>query len=566
VPAPPGKGILLADGDIQSPAVQDLLQGKEGKGKVGLLDLHWDTWLPTLIVWGGMAILLGVAAVCLVVVFQPQWKRELLPYPIARFVNELTVPVRPGGPPAVLRSKLFWYGFSAIIIIHLVNGLHAWFPSFIEIPLKFDFSPLQQLFPRARQFWWGSLMVWTPTLIPTAMAFAFFLSTEVSFSVGISGILYLMLFSFMVGSGITLERDWLDSGNENLLRFGAYVGIAAVLFFVGRRYYLNVIGSSLGLRRQPETPLSAVWAARLFYFCAILATVLLAQYGVDWFFGVQLVLITMLLFSVMTRVNVETGCFFMQPYWMPVGVVLALYGMQAIGPTAYLVMAMMCMIIAGDPRECVMPFVANALHMVTKPSEKKPPGRLALLVGAIVAATFVVALCSTLYFQYNHGINRWDDWATSSMPRMPFGRLSARISELGAYGELSQSVAASGVERLSLVSPNYYLILWIAMGFALVISCSLLRLRLSWWPLHPVAFIIWGTFPGAWFTMSFLVGWLIKASVMKMSGARGYRVVKAFMIGVIAGELFSAMGWSVFGTIYHLVTNLVPIRYQIFPG
>ena len=89
---------------------------------------------------------LGICSVCLALVYQPQWKRELLPFPLARFVTELTHSDRPDGISSVFRNKLFWYAFGTMVVFHLINGIHAWVPNFISIPLQIDFEPLEQLF------------------------------------------------------------------------------------------------------------------------------------------------------------------------------------------------------------------------------------------------------------------------------------------------------------------------------------------------------------------------------------------------------------------------------------
>jgi hypothetical protein len=376
----------------------------------------------------------------------------------------------------------------------------------------------------------------------------------------------MIFISLMIMSGVAMENDYIDSGNENLIRFGSYLGIALIFLYTGRRYYTNVLLSSAGLRRHSETPSSAVWASRILYICVVLSVVLLARNGVNWFFGLPLVLSILLLFVVMSRVNAETGSFFMQPWWMPLGVLTAFFGTKAIGPTPYVVMAMMCMILAGDPREVIMPFVTNALYMGTDPSERKPPGRFSILIGIIVAAGFCVALFTTLYFQYNKGINSWDWWAMKSMPEMVFDHLTMKLSQLSAYGELSQSVAAEGIDKLRLITPDYNRIAWMGFGLLLVIACSIMRLNFNWWPLHPVAFIVWGSFPGMYFAPSFIIGWIMKISVVKMSGAKGFRTIKPFMIGLIAGEMFAAIGWSIFGTLYFYSTDLLPKIYRIFPG
>jgi len=570
VDAPKGDGILLANGDPQSPAVQTLLQGTGGKKHIGLGEMYWDVWWPSLKFWGGLAILLGLASVCIIVVVQPQWKRELLPYPIAKFVEEVARPHTRGSLPAVMSDKMFWVAFGSIMALHLCNGLNAWFPTiwFVKIPLTFDFAALQQLFPNATRAEASQFLITAPALFPTVVAFAFFLATEVSFSVGFSGVLFLMLFVVMSASGYPFEKDFLEPKNISMLRFGAYLGTAAMLFFLGRRYYLNVIGSSFGLRRNEDTPRNAVWAARICIVCLAGCVAILTQAGVDWVLGAMLVSLIMLTFFVMTRINAETGTFFIQPVWGVVGVITALFGMQAIGPTAYIVMALVCTLFVLDPRECVMPFIANGLYMGTAKAKKAAPNGLISVVAIMVVVGLAATIISGLYMQYNNGIDSQDVWATSvnNIPGYSFRYLAGHITDLSAYNELNASLSVSALGHFTSMRPDMLMIKWAIAGVALVLACNFMRLRFSWWPLHPVAFIVWGTYPGFRFAFSFLIGWLIKVAVVKFAGAKGYRTVLPLMIGLIAGELCSALGWAVAGAIFFMVTGKIPESYQIFPG
>jgi hypothetical protein len=82
-------------------------------------------------------------------------------------------------------------------------------------------------------------------------------------------------------------------------------------------------------------------------------------------------------------------------------------------------------------------------------------------------------------------------------------------------------------------------------GFGLVMLLSVLRLRLTWWPLHPALMVFWGTWPLAYLGVSFLLGWLIKVAVTGLGGGQTYHRVKAMMIGIIAGDLLGELLLSV---------------------
>jgi hypothetical protein len=562
---PRGDGFLLANGDLSSPAVQKLQSGAEEQ--VGVGDIPWKTWMPTLRLWGGLALLLGLASLCIIVIVQPQWKQELIPYPIARVVQDMSVPDPEGRPlPAVACKQLFWVGLGLVFMVHLFNGLSAWDLSFINIPLQLPLGGLSELFPEAMKFAWGYFTITSPTVYFTVIAFAFFLATEVSFSVGISGVLFLVLFVFMQNNGVLLKAaSFIDAKNTGMMRFGSYLGIALMVFFVGRRYYLNVIASAIGIPRYKETPANAMWAMRILIVCVAAAVMLLASIGLDWVLGLMLVLLMLLMFLVMARINVETGTFFIQPIWGVVGVILVFFGIEAIGPTAYIIMAFAATLFAVDPRTCLMPFVANGMFMVTERDKKQVPSRFSLITAVVIVGGFLLAMLATFYLQYNNGLDTHDRWAIVGIPAMPFKLLQTHISELLAYGQLNSSLHIRNLELFANMGPDWGMVGWIVFGLTLVLVCGFLRLRISWWPLHPVVFLVWGTMPGMRFAFSFLVGWLIKFAIMRFSGIKGYNAAKPLMFGLIAGELLAALTWILVGAIYYAVTGLIPETYTVFP-
>jgi hypothetical protein len=231
-------------------------------------------------------------------------------------------------------------------------------------------------------------------------------------------------------------------------------------------------------------------------------------------------------------------------------------------------MALVCTVLVLDPRECVMPFLANGLYMATDKDKKSPSGGLSFLTGGIITLTFVVALVSVLYFQYNNGLDNQDGWATSTygVPVLAFNKVPEHISNLSSYNELPQSLSLHGLSRFAALNPDFTMLKWALAGLLLVVVCNLLRLRLPWWPLHPVLFVVWGTMPGMKLGVSFLIGWIIKTAVVKMSGAKGYRSVLPLMVGLIAGEVAAALLWSIAGALFFLVTSKTPAGYEIFPS
>jgi len=370
----------------------------------------------------------------------------------------------------------------------------------------------------------------------------------------------------LIANGDTMDTDYMGAKKANMLRFGAYLGITAMILYTGRRYYLNVVTSSLGLKRGADTPAYAPWAGRGLAVCVVLSVVALGQGGLSWPMASAFVLLVLMTLLVMSRICAETGLFFNQAWWLPVGVMTALLGVEAIGPTTYIVLAIGSAMIVGDPREALMPYLTNALKLGDQPAEKATPARLAPLLGVMIVVAFLVAGGVTMYFQYNDGFNAKDSWARTSLPGMPFSELASRTKEMEAAGTLADATAASGAQRLSLIRPEKGAVPWMLIGLALVLATASARLRLPWWPLHPVVFLVWGTFPITQFAFAFLIGWAIKVGVTRTAGAKGYHDAKPLMVGVIAGELFMALVWMVVGAAYFLWTRNEPQPYVIFPG
>ena len=76
---------------------------------------------------------------------------------------------------------------------------------------------------------------------------------------------------------------------------------------------------------------------------------------------------------------------------------------------------------------------------------------------------------------------------------------------------------------------------WTGLGAAVMGLLMVARHYLLWWPLHPVGFVVSGTWimDNVWF--SIFLAWMIKAVVLKYAGPGGYRTTRWFFLGIILG-------------------------------
>jgi hypothetical protein len=550
-------------GDYDDRVMEDFLKGKRS---IPLTELPWGVWGQSLGLWSALAGLLAIAVICLSLIVHRQWAlRERLRYPIASFAASLMAGQRDRGLAPVFRNKLFWVGLGVVLAIRVINGLYAWLPpnTSIEIPLKFDLGVIAQKWPKIWQAPSGWALV-NPALFPTVIAFGFLLATDVSLSLGLTQIASAVVAIALITNGVDYSSDWMIGGGHYWQLFGSYLGTALLLAYIGRRYYWMVLKQAITFARQKEVEGYAAWACRFLLLAVAAIVVILANLGLDWPFALLGVLLMLLTFLVIARINAESGLFFVQAGWQPISVALGLFGMYAMGPKAVVILGIMTVILTLDPRECLMPFVVNGLKMCDNAGVR--PSRTGWgAMGAFVLG-MGVAIPVVFYANYNGAGPQNDAWAYVNMPKFPFDAAERTAGKLALSQQLEESVNLSTWQRLSRANPDPKFLWSAGIGLVLALSFSMLRLRFTWWPIHPIIFLVWGTYPMANFSHSFLLGWLIKVIVTKFGGGQKYRQVTVLMFGAIAGDILGGIIFMIYGASYYGITDLPPKSYMVFPS
>jgi len=549
---------------------EDVLGGfLQGKGSadrhIGFRDIPWKAWMPALSAWIPLFLVLMVGFVGLSLVLHRQWTtHEHLVYPVAEFVQLLTGKDGGRAYPALLRDRLFWYGFVSVLVIHVVNGLHAWFPTFIEIPHRIDLIPLKELFPRLARAP-GAHGLFVSHIFFSVVAFSFFLPSDITLSLGLTNLVGGFFSLLLITYGVSVTSVLLGAGEVQGLIFGAYVGLFALIVFSGRKYYGRVLLAAFGkLQKDTSLESSAVWGCRVCLLASVLGTVLLMRMGLASPVAIMMVLLMTLMFVAMSRMCAETGLFFIQPYWYPAGILLGLFGTAALGPQMLAVAVLSCLVICIDQREALMPYIVNALRIAENARVKR--GRLAVAMSFTFVTGLVVGLVVVLWLQYDRGVGMSDRWAVRSVPTLGFRFVDSEIQKIMADGLLGQAKAAEGLQRFGLIRPNKSFTAFLLTGFLLFSSCAFLRIRFPKWPLHPVLFLVWFTYPLREISTSFFIGWAVKSLVVKFGGGNTYQRVKPLMVGLIAGDLTGGLTFMIVGAVYYFVTGFPPQQFSIFPG
>jgi len=346
---------------------------------------------------------------------------------------------------------------------------------------------------------------------------------------------------------VEVKSDYFAGGVHGHLLFGGYLASGIMVVYVGRRFYWGVLLRALRARSPAPAERATVWACRTLLLAGLaMVAMLIFAVRLHWLLAVLFVMLTGLLFLIVTRISAETGLFFIQPTWQAAGILLALFGISALGPNMLLILGLLSIVATIDPRVCLMPMVANALWF----SEKQGIGvrRLSWAMGLAVLLALAGGVLGTLWVQYNFGGGTVYQWANTAAA-MPFEMLQRNLRRIETGPDEWASFQWEHVQ------PNRTFLYAAGIGFALVLVFHAFRLRYPWWPMHPVLFLVWGTVPACWMGPSFFLGWLLKASIRRFGGGRAYRRSRPIFVGMVAGEFVAGIFWMGVGMAYYLVTG-----------
>ncbi len=529
-------GVLVLDQRVYGGFFTGLAVGNRW---VGPGSIPWQAWLPALSRWLPLVGLMSAAGIAMVFVVHRQWAHhEQLSYPLAQVASSFWYRAdNRRGVPDLFRQRLFWIGFLPLLTLYLLDYLAGWFPQSVPrlaemLPnLKSWHLPLFEHFPSLRHAP-RSVYLSGQQISFAIVGLAYFVNSEISLTMGLAPLLLTLVgLLFWNATGRPLAHSELNMG-----RAGAYLGYALVLLYTGRQYYRGLfVQAFLRGRRDPEDPVG-VLAARVFVLAFLAFVALLTQMGcapsMALFYGLGL----MMLFLVFTRVICETGIPFLQADWTASALVVSLFGPAAVGPRSMTLLHWTNSLIAQDPRECLMPYVATSVRM----SERVRANlrRLFGLLLAAVALALLVATAGHLWVLYNHGPLH-DPWAGRNVPLQPFNEVARWFNALHATGDFERSLAATGIDRLRLAEPDAGHLRFLGAGAVMVGLFAVLRFHFTRFPLHPVLFVAWGTWATGISWGAYLLGWFIKTLVVRFGGGRAYQQFKSAFIGLIAAELIA---------------------------
>ena len=511
-------------GGPKQPAVTQFYEGIHPNEAI-----PWAVWMKPLLAWTVFAFVLFFVWICLATILRRQWvDREKLTFPLVQLpIDMARSDSVPTAANAFFRNRLMWIGFAVPMVIHSMNFLHAYLPTFPPVVINIG---LNEFFPYRPWNAMGYFAIWTHFSV---IGFSFLLSAELSFSLWF----FFLFFKAqeVVASALGMETKYVP--NYPVQAFAAHQMLGGFLVFFGYMLYLS--------RRQIRDVIRKAYSRddsvkdanepvsyRTAFFGLVFGTLFLSGWCTLAGMSFPTALVSLLIFYMiaitLTRFVSEGGLLFIQAPFRPTDLMANSVGLGSVGASNLTALAFVERTFIFDLRGFLMPSLMDGFRLSDSAGIRRRRLTLAI-AGSIVVAT-VVSYATVIWIGYRRGggVNL-SGWFLIGSPATQFASLAQQI---GSPSPRDWSGAA-----------------FTTVGAAVTLFLSYMRVRFSSWPFHPIGYAMGPSWPMIQLWFSIMVGWLMKTLILRYGGMQGFIRARPFFLGLVLGEFAVAGVWLIIDAI-----------------
>jgi hypothetical protein len=515
-------------------AIESLYNGLAGGHQMGwgevILQIPWEAWIKPLLVWSCFIFLCYFVMICMVNILSRQaLYNERMNFPLLQVPLMMEEMLDKKGLEGFVTHRFFLIGLLIPLSLHLLNGLNFYFPAVPQIPtliLAGSYFPGQGLFSG-----FHNLKIY---LYPAFIGFAFLTSKQISFSFWFFSLTGALLIGLLSVLGYTIPAADLGvtfgptlSRPEETQAIGAYAVFFLFLLWLARSHFLDVLRRVTHFGKDAGSE-EGWFSIRLSFWGVVFGTI-----GIlIWFhyFGMPLVVAILVMGAffmitlVASRVICQGGIAYFTLTAAPMDGLLAFFGPRFFTPVGLLIAGVAQKVLFVDLRESLMPSLLHARKITQGMSNRR------WIIGAILITLVVcvgVSFLAMLSLCYKFGIRELQlDWAT---------RTTVAVYD-NIYGLIETPVR-----------PGQWVLVFSAVGAAVMLGLVICYHRLYWWPLHPIGYLT--AYSSAmrilWF--SFFIGWLSNALCMRYGGVVLFKKLQYLFVGLIVGDFLMGGIWALVG-------------------
>lgn len=476
-------------------------------------------WVVPTVAWSLLALAFFVALFCVSVLLRRPWlDYDRLTFPLTQPPLEMTESVdEPQTPLAFfLRQRIMWLGALIPFAIHSLNGLHFYFPAAPEIRLTFPLNPY------LTGYLFSQIGPFIAIVHFSVIGVAFLLPSDLAFS------LWFFYFVFMAQSVLLTYLGWqlpnfpgyATPSHAALQMLGAFFAIVAHFFTVGRKHWRQVLKGETTV----DEPITYRTASLGFTAAIAFATLWCVLAGASWSVALLSWLVLFVVAIALTRFVSEGGLLFVQAF-RPSDLFIAFVGTRPFSARHMTVMAFVEKVFMFDLRTFLMPFFMDSFRIARVADIPLRP--LTGAMGLSVMASLVASSWSFLRLVYRKGANTMMQgagaWFLQHSPRQVLDFTVAYLEQPRSPTPLSRSC--------------------FALGFVVALLLYRLRQLFGWLPLHPIGYAMGPSWPMIQLWFSTLLGWLLKALLLRYGGLGAFRRWRPFFLGLLIGEYLTAGLW-----------------------
>ena len=477
----------------------------------------WNAWLTPLSAWTFYVFVLYFVVMCLSVLLRRQWVEiERCTFPLIQLPVEMAFHP-PSTKGSFFRSRALWVGFFIPVLIHTLNGFHAFFPAVPEFPVRFWLDPL--LIERP----WSALRPFQITLFWSMVGFSYLLALEVSFSLWVFFLFFKL--QCLIGSALGFQITKGPGVQWTAYSFSASQELGACFTFViftlyKARRHIKTMSLSV-FRASDDSDEAMPYGLTIIGLIGGILLLAFLNYLMGMSFGFALLFVFVLLgiYTALTWQVIHGGIPFVNPSFSSHYALFTTLGSARINPSTMTSLFMHPVSLTRDLREIMMPYVVNGL----KASDEIKVRRRGMLMGMAAAMVIgtLVSYYSVLNVSYEH--------------RAPY---------TGGAGDMRwlTSVLIGAETGTDWINTGF-----MAVGSLFMILLIWLRRVFVWWPLHPIGYTMLSSWASFKLWTSIFLGWMMKYILVKYGGLRMYRQARPVFFGLVLGEMICAGIWAIIG-------------------
>lgn len=491
----------------------------------------WGAWLVPLAHWVPFILVMLAAGYALVALFWRQWQdHERLAYPLM----QLPLLLVGKGPPSVQRTfarlPLFWIGLFIPVCFITYNGLQTLYPSLPRLPMDVNGVIRLATFTSRKT---PPLYIWMNWLV---LGLGWFVPLELLFSVWFFYLLRFVEVTLLNTFGLTLGPSGFFMWGQDAISCwqagGAFTVLALTSVYTARRYLAEMLRAALaGGDTGHDEILPPRWAWGLLGFGFLGMILWLTHFNMPLLVALIFITSVMLIYLSISRVLCEAGVFYFTPPLIAQNFTIYSLGPTAIGPAGMVALGMSYSW-HGDVQTVLPGLSAETFAL------KRAMGIKGTHFSGVVWLTVLVGMATVIWFTlfagYREGATTWKTWAFQTWGPQTYGQVVGQIQmpfgpslpHLGVYGG----------------------------GAVVMLLLTWARLRLNWFPFHPIGFAVNASFTigyTVWFP--FLIAWLIKGFMLRYFGLQAFRLAVPFFLGLGAGayvgKLIAVIIVTIFGKV-----------------